>query len=142
MLQLRFKNIGEGLAVGVEVELKKGFNQFGKNEYSLSEVGLIRNGFNIFPPGYELKYYLDSAIDIFKEYPEEHISMTIKYRSADGVKFKFEYNLPFNQVLGQNYSSPPDNYIDRIPFFLKEINTTLNQLRRDITDNFSSLNNE
>lgn len=58
MLELHIKNIGEGVAKNVKINVLKDFNRMGKDNLTLSEIGIVKNGFNVFPPQYELKYYV------------------------------------------------------------------------------------
>lgn len=122
-LALHIKNIGEGHATDVKIKMLKDFNQFNKNNFPLSEIGIVKNGFNYFPPQYELKYYIHSLTELDKV-EDNFIELEISYKSKR-KRFIKKYSLPFNQVLGQNYSSPPDTYIGQISHYLKEISKTI-----------------
>jgi len=56
MLELRIKNIGEGIAKNIQVKVIQDYNRMGKNNLLLSKIGIVENGLNHFPPQYELKY--------------------------------------------------------------------------------------
>ena len=130
MMSLHIKNIGEGLAKNVKVKILKDYKQFGKNNQFLSELGTMKNGFNSFPPQYELKYYINTNTDIYKTEKDEKIELELNYESCDNRKFTEIFELPFNQLFGQNYSSPPETYIGKISYYLNEMNATLKKLEK------------
>lgn len=128
MLELHLKNIGEGLAKNLRINVFQDYKQMGKDDLMLSDVGVIKNGFQIFPPDYELKYYIDSIINLYEKDKDGMIKLELRYESVDKRKFCDIYELPFNQIFGQNYSSPPETFIGQIPYYLKEINSTLKKI--------------
>lgn len=65
-----------------------------------------------------------------EENPDDKIVIEITYQSQDNRSFRNIFELPFNQIFGQNYSSPPETYMGQIPYYLKEINTELKKMNR------------
>jgi hypothetical protein len=130
-LELHIKNIGEGIAEDVKIKTLKDYNQFGKDGHLISELGIMKNGFNSFPPQYELKYYLHSFTEIYEKEKEESIKFELSYRSSDKRKFTEIIELPFKQLFGQNYSNPPETFMGQIPYYLNEINSTLKSIKKD-----------
>lgn len=124
-LELHFKNIGEGVAKNVKIKTLKDYNQFGKSGLSISELGIIKNGFNSFPPQYELKYFIHLYTEIYKSDIEGSLKFEMYYESSDHRKFTETFELPFKQLFGQGYTEPPETYMGKIPYYLKEINSTL-----------------
>ncbi len=131
ILELHIKNIGEGVAENVKIKTLKDYNQFGHDTHLISELGIMKNGFNVFPPQHELKYYLHSFTEIYEKYKDDSIKFEISYSSSDKRKFKEVIELPFKQVFGQNYSNPPETFMGQIPYYLKEINSTLKKNQKD-----------
>jgi hypothetical protein len=127
VLVLHIKNIGEGLAKNVKINVLKDFNRLGVSDLTLSSIGIVKNGFNNFPPEYELSFYLNQMTDLEIEDDNNTIEIEISYESSDKRKFKDIFKLPFNQATGQNYSNPPETFIGQIPYYLKEINKTLKE---------------
>ena len=125
VLTLHMKNIGEGLAKNVKTKIIKDYKRFGKDDMLLSNDGIFKNGFNNFPPQYEFSYFLQVIKDLKSESGTVGIEIEISYENSEKDKFKNIYILPFNQVLGQGYSDPPDSYIGQISYYLKEIHKTL-----------------
>ena len=125
VLALHIKNIGEGLAKNVKIKTLKDYNRLGKENLQLSNVGIIKSGFNNFPPQYELSFYIHHMTELKADEESSVIEIEICYESSDKTRFKNIYTLPFNQVVGQNYSNPPETYIGQISYYLKEINSTL-----------------
>ena len=125
VLKLHIKNIGEGLAKNVKIKTLKDYNQLGKENLLLSNVGIIKNGFNNFPPQHELSFFIHFMTELKADEENSFIKIEISYESSNKTKFNNIYELPFNQVVGQNYSNPPETYMGQIPYYLKEINSTL-----------------
>lgn len=125
MLELRIKNIGEGIAKNIQVKVIQDYNRMGKNNLLLSKIGIVENGLNHFPPQYELKYYIGSMTDIYQKDKNGFIELEISYTSSDNRKFSENFKLPFKSLFDQNYSNPPETYIGQIPYYLKEINSTI-----------------
>lgn len=121
VMEFCIKNFGEGVAKDVKIDIIKDFKRFGDEKKLLSEIGIMKNGMNYFPPQYQLKFYLGSMIDLFKYNQDDFIVIKISCTSLDGRKFIHSFKLAFNQISGQNYSNPPDTYIGRISHYLKEI---------------------
>ena len=59
VLCLYIKNIGEGCAKNVKVKLLRDYNCLGKADWPLSKFPLFNEGVSVYPPGYELHYYID-----------------------------------------------------------------------------------
>lgn len=125
VLSLHIKNIGEGLAKNVKIKTQRDYQRLGSNDLLLSDIGIIKNGFSNFPPQYELSYYIDSLTELKTEDENSRIEIEISYENTDKRKYKNIYILPFNQIIGQNYSTPPETFMGQIPYYLKEINSTL-----------------
>lgn len=124
---LKFKNIGEGLGKDVKVEVLKDYKQFGGNGSLISDFGIVKNGLNFFPPEFEMQFYVDNPVDIYKNYPDEYISLRINYKNIYGKKYTETFELPFKQMFGLNYSNPPETYIGKVSYYLKKINESLNK---------------
>lgn len=125
VLTLNIKNICEGLAKNVTIKTIKDYSRLGKENLLLSNVGIIKNGFNNFPPQHELSFYIHHMTELKADDESSFIEIEISYESSGKAKFRNIYELPFNQVVGQNYSNPPETYLGQIPYYLKEINSTL-----------------
>lgn len=127
VIGLYIKNIGEGCAKDVKIEMLKDYYQFGKENYPLSALGAMKKGMNIFPPQYELMYYIHNATEVNNDEADNYIKLKISYKRLDDSKiYARTFELPFIQILGQNYSNPPATYIGQIPYYLKELNKTIN----------------
>lgn len=129
-LELRIKNIGEGVARNLSIKTLQDYERLGKNDLLLSDVGVIKNGFNAFPPEYELVFYLGTWTEIYERDKDGSIKLEFSYKSSDKREFSEIFELPFKQIFGQNYSEPPDSYLGQIPYYLKEINKTLKGIEK------------
>lgn len=128
MLELHIKNIGEGVANNLRINVLQDYERMGKPELLMSEIGVVKNGFNFFPPQYELKYYIISLTELIEKNKNGRIKLEFNYESSDNRRFSNIYDLPFIQIFDQNYSNPPETYMGQIPFYLKEINSTLKKI--------------
>lgn len=124
-LILYVKNFGEGVAKNVKVRFLQDYNRFGKSDYTLSKTGIAENGMSYFVPDYSLTFHIGYLENIYNENIDEKIKVEIYYESLDNRKFKKLFELPFNQMSGQTYFSPPETYIGQIAYYLKEINSVL-----------------
>lgn len=130
-LCVHIKNIGEGCARNVQVRVLKDYNQFGKEQYPLSNLMFFKNGASIFPPQYELKFYIDSVKNIDYESNNSYIELEVLYQDIDNKHYREVYQLPFNQIVGINYSNPPETYMGQIPYYLKEISKLIKNLPKE-----------
>lgn len=130
VMEFYIKNFGEGVAKDVVVEVIKDFKRFGDEKMLLSEIGIVKNGMNYFPPQYQLKFYIGSMIDLHKHNRDEFIALNISCTSLDGRKFTHHFTLSFKQISGQNYSNPPETYIGRISYYLQQISEQLKKINK------------
>src|SRR5690554_4763164 len=128
MLELHIKNIGEGLAKNVESRVLKDYNRFGKEDSFLSHIEFFTRPMQNFPPGYELKYYIHSMSDIYEKDKNGSIELEFTYEDCYRKKHREIFELSFNPVMQQNYSSPPETYLGQIPYYLKKINKNLEKI--------------
>lgn len=124
-LSVHIKNVGEGCAKDVKIRVVKDYNQFKKDNLLLSNCFAFKNGVNIFPSGYELKYYLDCTCNIDYSLENNYIEIEIEFKDMNGNHYTHNnFRLPFNQV-GGNYLDPPESYLGQIPYYLKKIDKTI-----------------
>lgn len=125
VLCLYIKNIGEGCAKNVKVKLLRDYNCLGKADWPLSKFPLFNEGVSVYPPGYELHYYIDFWDTIRDKEMKGKLEMEISYTDIKGKqKDKNYYLLKFNQIMS-NYSTPPDNNEDLTNHYLKSISESL-----------------
>lgn len=132
ILEFRIKNIGEGLARDVKINVLEDFERLNKESLTFSNIGAIKNGVSVFPPQYELKYYIGRIPNLFQEHSEKKVKISFTYQSIDGRNFHYTYELPFNQIFGQNTSTPPDSYLGQIPYYLNAVKSEISVLRKSL----------
>ena len=128
VLALHIKNIGEGLAQNVKIKTIKDHKIMQKENYLISNAGIFKNGFNVFPPDYELKFHLDWWLEIDTEQEDSHIEIEISYEDIENQKYNYNFKLAFNQLTGQHYTTPPESFMGQIPYYLSEIDKKLKVL--------------
>ena len=126
---LHIKNIGEGYAKNVRFKVIKDYKRLGKDNLLLSECGAIKRGVSSFPPQYEITYYIENWCDIGDKNICDYIELEISYERMDGKILSCEYRLPLNELTDQNYSDPPETFMGRIPYYLKEIDKNLKKFQ-------------
>ena len=129
-MELYLENFGEGVAKDVKVEVIKDFKRFNQEDQYLSTIGIVENGMNVFTPKYKLKFYMGSMIDLYENFQNESIILKISYKSLNNHGFSQVFELPFNQIFGQNFSDPPETYMGQIPYYLKEISKDLKSFNK------------
>jgi len=128
ILCLYLKNVGEGYAKNVRVNFIKDYNQYGNKKLPMGNIGIAKNGFNIFPSQYYLEYHINTMVNLGNvkgELESQYIELEIDYDDSRNNKYHNLYRLPFNQIFDQNYSVPPETYIGQIPYYLDQINKTM-----------------
>lgn len=121
-VSLFLENIGEGLALDVEIIVKKDYLKFEKEENALSSNGIFKDGISIFPPRYMMKFdlnYWSNIID--NKNINDYIEIKVLYKRVDNERIVSVYRLCFNEINGQMYQNPPDSYIGQIAYSLNEI---------------------
>jgi hypothetical protein len=124
ILMLVIKNVGEGTAKDVKINILKDYDAFGKPGKSLSNGGVFKNGFNAFPSQHELQFFLN-VWEGLKDDKKGYVEIDFSYKRIDNKKYKEIITLPFNQATGQSYADPPETYIGKIAFHLGEISKAL-----------------
>ena len=127
-LALHVKNIGEGIAYDVRIKTLKDYNQFGQENYPISDLGVLKHGFAAMPPNYELKFYVGDILDVYEKDRDGEVKFEVEYERKDSKNFKEVFNLSFIQAIGQSYSTPPESFLGQIPHYLKEISTILKRI--------------
>lgn len=124
-LCLHIKNVGEGYAKDVQAKVLKDHYRCDKQDYRISDYSIFKNGVNVFPAGYELKYHIAFLKDIDFSSENSFIELEFEYYDMHNRKITSgPFKLPLNQILA-SHSNPPDTYVGQIPYYLKKINETL-----------------
>lgn len=130
ILCLYIKNVGEGCAKNVRVNVINDHYCLGKEDWPLSKFPLFVEGVNVFPSGYKLHYYIDYWDSIRKSGIDDYIELEISYSDVNGRnKKRNTFVLKFNQIIS-NYSTPPDTYEGQIAYYLKEIDKDMKKLHQ------------
>ena len=127
VLHLHIKNIGEGLAKNVKINVIKDYFIMDNETYPISNLSIVKNGISIFPPQYDFVNSI-AWIEKLKGKEDKILCLNITYEGIDGRKYNEEYDLPYNQYIGHVYCNPSASYIGQIPHYLKEINSTIKNI--------------
>lgn len=125
MVCLYIKNMGEGCARDVRVQIIKDYHVFYKDDYLLSNHPIFSNGVNVFPSGYELHYNLNWWDLVRKQGMDDCIELEITCTDINGcIHGPHHYKLELSQIMS-NYTIPPDTYEGQIAYYLKEISRNI-----------------
>ena len=75
--------------------------------------------------------YIDSVKNNDYESNNSCIELEVLYQDIDNKHYREVYKLPFNQIVGTNYSNPPETYMGQIPYYLKEISKLIKNLPKE-----------
>ena len=126
MLSLHIKNMGEGCAKCVRIQLLKDYHVFHDPEKLLSNHQVFQEGINVFPSGYELHYNIDWWDYITGHGMDDYIELCVTCSDINGKEYGPQnYTLKFSQIRSC-YSVPPETYMGQIAYYLKEIHKVLN----------------
>ncbi len=76
-IEFIIENIGNGVAKEVKVTMLEDYNIV--PHYSISSMGIIKDGFQSFPPKYKLQCFLGTIPDMYEEKSDSFIKLEITY---------------------------------------------------------------
>ncbi len=120
---LYIQNVGEGTAKNVKVTINKGYEKPFKS-LNLDGYKLLKDGVAIFPPQYELHFFINLWEHIEKS---DYMELSIEYESLDNRKYNLNHIRLTIWDSYHSWSGVPEETLDQIPYYLKAINTTLKQ---------------
>ena len=132
VVMLVIENIGEGCGYDLKVDLDEEYYTFGQEDKNLSQLPIFNDAVSIYPPKYRLQYYLGECDQINKL--QETIGLNLRYSDQNKKNYAKHSVLRINQIVCF-YSNPPETYIGKIAYYLKEIDKKLgkNMARRNDT---------
>lgn len=118
---LYVQNVGEGTAKNVKVTINKGYEGVPKS-LNLDGYKLFKEGVAIFPPQYELHFFINWWEKIDKS---DYIELSIEYEALDNRKFNQNHVRLTIWDSYHSWNGVPEETLDQIPYYLKAINNTL-----------------
>lgn len=122
VIMLVIENIGEGCGYDLKVDLDEEYHTFGKEDKKLSQLPIFNDGVSIYPPKYRLQFYLGTSDQINNL--QESIGLSLNYCDQKNKKYAKHCVLRINQIVCF-YSDPPETYMGKIAYYLKEIDKKL-----------------
>ena len=122
-----FKNSGLGPAKNVKFRIVQDFKFYDFPNLALDQKGVIKNGIDNFYSNQLFKFYFT---DIQKQNAEKqgsNLIIEVSFYSIDNIKTIKEFILSLSDLQGTSVFTPPDNYIGRIAYELKEIKKLLKE---------------
>ena len=130
LILLYVKNVGEGIARNVHIELCNDYFCFDNQNIPLSQYRIFQDGVSVFPSQYEMVFILGNRDSCLAANTDYYIELLVNYDDMKGNKYKGEcYKLLFQQI-GQGYVTPPDTDMGRIAYYLKDISNSLNRISK------------
>lgn len=118
---LYVQNVGEGTARNVKVTVNKGYEGAPKS-LNIEGYKLFKEGVAIFPPQYELHFLINYWDQIDKS---DYIELSIEYEALDNRKFNYDHVRLTIWDSYHSWSGVPEETLNQIPYYLKNINYTL-----------------
>ena len=122
VVMLVIENIGEGCGYDLKVFLDEEYHTFGQEDKNLSQLPIFNDGVSIYPPKYKLQYYLGECDQINKL--QGTIGLRLKYSDQNKKNYAKHTDLKIKQIVCF-YSDPPETYMGKIAYYLKEIDMKL-----------------
>lgn len=119
---LYVQNVGEGTAKNVKITINNGYEGTPK-PFNIDGYKLFKDGVAIFPPQYELHFYINEWEHIKKS---DNIELSIEYEALDNRIFNDHFKLAIWDSY-HSWNGVPEETLDQIPYYLKKINNTLEQ---------------
>lgn len=118
---LYVQNVGEGTAKNVKVTINKGYEGV-PTSLKIDGYKLFKEGVAIYPPQYELHFFINMWEHINKS---DYIELSIEYEALDNRKFNQDHVRLTIWDSYHSWSGVPEETLDQIPYYLKKINNTL-----------------
>ena len=118
---LYVQNVGEGAAKNVKVTINKGYEGV-PTSLKIDGYKLFKEGVAIYPPQYELHFFINMWEHINKS---DYIELSIEYEALDNRKFNQDHVRLTIWDSYHSWSGVPEETLDQIPYYLKKINNTL-----------------
>lgn len=120
------ENFGYGKASDVKFTIIKDFKYYENERLGLSKMGSFKHGLSSFYPKKRYKYYLTDLLTNFENKIENSIEIGVTYKDIHKQKYKRNFVLRIDEILGSGMmQNPPDSFIGKISYELKEINKTI-----------------
>lgn len=118
---LYIQNVGEGTAKNVKVTLNKGYEGPVKS-LNIDGYKLFKEGVAMYPPQYELHFFIDTWEHIEKS---DYIELSIDYEGLDNRKFNQDHVRLTIWDSYHSWSGVLEETLDQIPYYLRKIDNTL-----------------
>jgi hypothetical protein len=135
LLYITVENQGLGAAMNVKFEIVKNLEYYSNEYLNITEKGVFKHGIVTFYPNQKHRYFV-SALEKsnYDKVIEETLIIKSTYQDITKNKYNIEFYLPVKEIIGIGKSTPPDNYIGRIPFYLEKIDGTLKIISKKVDD--------
>jgi hypothetical protein len=95
LIDMVIRNIGLGPAYNLKFRVDPDFKYEDTNK-NLSDLGFIRNGVQYLAPNQEIRFFLTSLVQNYKEKIEHPFQITVSYESFTGKHFERTYPIDFS----------------------------------------------
>lgn len=124
-IYLIIENIGYGVAKYVKFKIIKDFQFYDLEPQQLSSKGIFKTGLKYFYPKQKFKYLFTDLSKKYDEKIHDNIEISLTYNDISNYNYKKEINLTLDEITGMGKMRPPDSYIGRIAYEIKEIRKLL-----------------
>lgn len=125
------ENMGLGVALNVNFNIKKDFQNYDDEFYKLSSKGIITKGLKNFYPKQRFRYFFTDLSHNHEKKLTDSINLQVSYEDILKGKYTKQFELILDEISGSSKFNPPDTYVGRIAHELHEIRTTLNKEKNE-----------
>lgn len=120
-----FENNGLGVAKDVKFDILDDFKQYDHDYYKLSNKGIVKNGLPYFYSHQIFRYYLTDTSQNSEQKETDYIDVKALYTDTIGRSYDKLFRLHIADIAGETRMSPPETYIGRVSYYLKDIREIL-----------------
>jgi hypothetical protein len=137
-LYIIFENNGLGVAKDVKFDIIDDFQYYDHEHYKLSSKGIVKNGLPYFYSHQIFRYYLTDTSQNQEQKETDYIDVKALYTDTLGRSYDKLFRLQIADIAGETRMSPPETYLGRVAFYLKEIRNIMCKLQHRSEDDSPS----
>jgi len=122
---LIIENIGYGIAKNVKFQITKDFQYYDFEIQKLADKGAFKSGVKNFYSKQRFRYLFTDLSKKYDEKIKDNVKFLITYEDIYKKVFTKDLNLSLDEITGMGIITPPDSYLGRVAYELKEIRNIL-----------------
>lgn len=124
-IYLVIENNGLGIAENVCFEILKDYQYYKDDHFKLENKGIIKRGIEKFYSKQKFRFFFANITENHELKMKSILQLKITYNDINYKEYVKNINLILDEYSGLTYMVPPDSYVGRIAYELKEIKRIL-----------------